>query len=323
MDAAVLIQIIESTDMSNSDRNVNNGSAAAALGLAVAVEDIENIGNDTNSNNSSSADTSHSYNQDNDTSHDNDTLNVALSETDIEDSYNQDNDNVTTTVNTSISDNDTFTKTVNLSDNDTITKTLNLSDNDVKDSHNQDNDSLNVNLAFSDDDVTDSYNQDNDTNVSNSHNTAVADIDTTVDVAITDAFKSITDSYDQDNEWLDLDGLNFDVMSVIGEGVLAGSGNDVMFNLAQVSELSDADSLSSPTVTNDADFDVSQFGKGGDAFGGEDFDERGTGTASADGVAQLEAFTQNIVMGANIQYNNVDVSIVGGDSSVNDSGDIS
>ena len=29
-----------------------------------------------------------------------------------------------------------------------------------------------------------------------------------------------------------------------------------------------------------------------------------------------------IVMGSNIQYNNVDMSVVGGDSTVNDSGDI-
>jgi hypothetical protein len=336
MDKAGLRLIEERTHMSYSDRNVNNGSAAAALGLAVAIDDIENVGNDTNSHNSSSVDSSsdndviHSNNQDNDTSYDNDSLDVAVSDDDVVNSYNQDNDTITKTIN----DNDTYTKTVNLSDNDTITKTVNLSDNDTTDSYNQDNDSLNLNVNYSDNDTTDSYNQDNDTysdndtytyndnDVSDSNNTTTTSIDTTVDVAISDAFNTITDSNNQDNDWLDLDGLDFDVLSAIGEGVLAGEGNDTLFNLAQVSELSDADTLYSPTVTNSSGFDVCQTGDGGDNAAGGDAGDRGTSTTSADGVAQLEAFTQNIVMGANIQYNNVDISVVGGDSTVSD-GDIS
>ncbi len=307
--------------------NVNSGSAAAALGLAVAVDDIENVGNTTNSNNTSSSDTSYDNDVENSHNQDNDSVDVAVEDNDVRDSYNQDND--------------TITKTIN--DNDSFTKTVNLSDDDVKDSYNQDNDqdndTLNVDVSLSDDDVRDSYNQDNDhitkteiedsynkdTDISDSFNstTTTTDIETTIDVAISDAFKETTDSYNQDNDWLQLDGLDFDVMNVVGAGTLAGQGNDAMFNLSQVSELADQDHLYRPSVSNDASFDAEQYGDGGYAKVDGDFGDRATASASADGVAQLEAFTQNIVMGSNIQYNNLNMSVVGGDSTTTDGGDIS
>lgn len=303
--------------------NVNSGSAAAALGLAVAVDDIENVGNTTNSNNTSSSDTSYDNDVENSHNQDNDSVDVAVEDNDVRDSYNQDND--------------TITKTIH--DNDSFTKTVNLSDDDVKNSYNQDNDTLNVDVSLSDDDVKDSYNQDNDhitkteiedsynkdTDISDSFNstTTTTDIETTIDVAISDAFKETTDSYNQDNDWLQLDGLDFDVMNVVGAGTLAGAGNDAMFNLSQVSELADQDHLYRPSVSNDARFNAEQYGDGGYAKVDGDFGDRATASASADGVAQLEAFTQNIVMGSNIQYNNVDMSVVGGDSTTTDGGDIS
>ena len=248
-------------------RNVNSGSAAAALGLAVAVDDIENVGNDTNSYNDT--------NSHNSTSSDDD--NVSISKNEVEDSYNQ--------------------------DNDTITKTISVSKNEVEDSYNQDND------------VVDSY------NTTNSHN--ATDIDTTVDVAISDAFKKIEDSYNSDDDWLELDNLNFDVLNAVGAGTLAGDGNDSMFNISQVSEMTDNDRLYNPKVENDAWFKQDAHVHGGEAYGAEEFDDRGNVTASADGVASMEAFTQNIVMGANIQYNNIEMSVVGGDSSIADGSDIS
>jgi hypothetical protein len=35
--------------------------------------------------------------------------------------------------------------------------------------------------------------------------------------------------------------------------------------------------------------------------------------ATADGIVSQEAFTQNIVMGANIQFNSIDMSVAGND----------
>jgi hypothetical protein len=324
-------------------RNVNSGSAAAALGLAVAVDDIENVGNDSNSYNDSNShnssdndtvtktdnDTVSVTKNDNDsyTKNDNDTYTktVSLSDDDVKNSYNQDNDTNSNnysdndTFTKTITDNDSYTKTVSLSDDDTITKTVNLSDDDVKNSHNQDND------------VVDSYNQDNDSfsktvsvsddDISDSYN--ATDIDTTVDVAISDAFKKIEDSYNSDDDWLELDNLDFDVLNVVGAGTLAGAGNDAMFNISQVSEMTDSDRLYNPKVENDSWFKQDAYADGGRADGADDLDDRGSVTASADGVASMEAFTQNIVMGANIQYNNIDMSVVGGDSTVTDGGDIS
>ncbi len=281
------------SEKSFETRNVNGGSTAAALGLAVAVDDIENVGNeyDTNSNNT--------------TSSDNDTFTKTVSDNDVEDSNNQDNDIVTR------NDNDTFTKTI--SDNDTITR----------DSNNQDNDTFTKTVSLSDNDVEDSNNQDNDIITRDSNNST--EITTSVDVAISDAFKKINDSYnsDSDDDWLELDNLDFDVLTAIGDGTLAGEGNDTLFNISQVSEITDNDTLHNPQVNSSAGWDQELHGQGGEAHGGGDFGERGTGTAKADGVAQMEAFTQNIVMGANIQYNGVDISVVGGNSSVTDGGDIS
>ena len=302
-------------------RNVNSGSAAAALGLAVAVDDIENVGNDTNSYNDT--------NSHNSTSSDDD--NVSISKNEVEDSYNQDNDTITKTVSVSKSevedsynqDNDTITKTI--SDNDTITKTVSVSKSEVEDSYNQDNDTITKTVSVSKNEVEDSYNQDNDVvdsyNTTNSHN--ATDIDTTVDVAISDAFKKIEDSYNSDDDWLELDNLNFDVLNAVGAGTLAGDGNDSMFNISQVSEMTDNDRLYNPKVENDAWFKQDAHVHGGEAYGAEEFDARGNVTASPDGVASMEAFTQNIVMGANIQYNNIEMSVVAGDSSIADGSDIS
>ncbi|MDN3722142.1 hypothetical protein QW131_30505 [Roseibium salinum] len=52
---------------------------------------------------------------------------------------------------------------------------------------------------------------------------------------------------------------------------------------------------------------------------GDDGTNEGVGSATADGIINQEAFTQNIVMGANVQYNNSE--IVGGNQSVYDDSD--
>jgi hypothetical protein len=52
---------------------------------------------------------------------------------------------------------------------------------------------------------------------------------------------------------------------------------------------------------------------------GDDGDNSNVGNASADGAIDQSAFSQEIVQGANLQYNSA--SIVGGDSTVSDDGD--
>lgn len=115
-----------------------------------------------------------------------------------------------------------------------------------------------------------------------------------------------------------------------------GSGNDMQFDVGQVNDLVDNDFLCRPLVKYDGpsgttfqDVDV----YGGHASSGDGINGNidgtashngangslsGTTTASADAIADVSAFTQNIVMGANLQVNNFDASVVGGDSTIAD-----
>jgi len=294
--------------MSYSDRNSNSGSIAAALGAAVAIDDIENVGNDTNSNNETT------------------TVNKSETEveTKIEDSFNSKDIDVENTEVSTVDVDVDVTKTESTVEDSYNTKNLDVAvsktETDIEDSFNTKNETetkiedsyntkdIDVAVSKTETDIEDSYNTNN--------------VDASVDVAISDAFKTIEDSYNSDDDWLELDNLDFDVMNVVGAGTLAGDGNDSMFNLSQVSEMVDKDVLIRPEVTNDAWFEQGAHAHGGEAYAPHEMGDRGTATTSADGAATLEAFTQNIVMGSNIQYNNVDMSVVGGDSTVNDSGDI-
>jgi hypothetical protein len=302
--------------MSYSDRNSNSGSIAAALGAAVAIDDIENVGNDTNSNNETTT-VNKTENEvetkieDSFNSKDIDVektetttvgvdVDVAKTESKIEDSYNSKDVDVTVTKTESSVENETETKI------EDSYNTKNETETKIEDSYNSKD--IDVAVSKTETDIEDSY---------NTHN-----LDASIDVALTDAFKKIEDSYNSDDDWLELDNLDFDVMNVVGAGTLAGDGNDGMFNLSQVSEMMDKDVLIRPEVTNDAWFEQDAHAHGGEAYSAEHIGDRSSATTTADGAATLEAFTQNIVMGSNIQYNNIDLSVVGGDSTVNDSGDI-
>lgn len=291
----------ESTQMghpSSDARNTNSGSVAAALGVAVAVDDIENIGNDTGSYNESNSHNSTEYKTVTVNEVENKTVNV--SDDDIRDSNNTSNSNNTLGVDIDVVKTETESKVEDSYNDIDVSKT----ETEIEDSYNTKNES----------EIEDSYNDidvsKTETEVENSYNSLELDISKTV--------SEIKDSYNSDDDWLELDGLDFDVLTAIGDGVLAGSGNDAMFNIAQVSELKDNDTLYRAEVENDSCFEQDANSDGGFARGGDDFDDRGTATASADGVANLEAFTQNIVMGANIQYNGVDMSVVGGNSAIDD-----
>jgi hypothetical protein len=113
-----------------------------------------------------------------------------------------------------------------------------------------------------------------------------------------------------------------------------GPGNDMQFDFVQVNDLVDNDELYRPEVKffgsgGSAFQDVEV--KGGDAYAGDGIhgnssasqnglsgSVNGSTQSSADAVANVQAFTQNIVMGANLQINNVTASVVGGDSTVAD-----
>ena len=108
------------------------------------------------------------------------------------------------------------------------------------------------------------------------------------------------------------------------------------FNLDQINNLTDNDSLSSATVSYTAggladagcwddpnsvgDFSMTATARGGTAeayigsLTGDDGDFGGAAAATAAASVSQEAFTQSIVQGANIQFNSVDATMVSGDA---------
>jgi hypothetical protein len=111
-----------------------------------------------------------------------------------------------------------------------------------------------------------------------------------------------------------------------GQNGPAGDGTDTMIALDQVNSLVSNGTVDGASVSSDAsgvlDHDhvfaggsSDSIGSTGDSGGNGDA-AAGTGTISgaASSTGQLDAFTQSIVLGANIQYNNFNLSVVGHDA---------
>lgn len=102
-----------------------------------------------------------------------------------------------------------------------------------------------------------------------------------------------------------------------------GEGTQTVFDLTQANTLADIDALAGASVSSTASgfsssmYDIGGGGKVdiGDGIGEGDDILHATNnvSASADAAATLSAFNQNIVMGANIQYNSASQSVIGGD----------
>ena len=101
------------------------------------------------------------------------------------------------------------------------------------------------------------------------------------------------------------------------------TGTQTVFDLEQTNSLVDLDALCDASVSSTSSaFGSSIFGVGGggpvsvgDGIGeGKDIlHATNDVSASADASAAVSAFNQNIVMGANIQYNSASQSVIGGD----------
>jgi len=132
-----------------------------------------------------------------------------------------------------------------------------------------------------------------------------------------------------------LDGILFQMPDDVNQQVY-GNGTATNFNVDQVNNLVDNDTLSNPTVSYNAGYDTGVavgihgdaeaspgFSMDAKAEGGyakiEDADAKmhdGSGASvAADAAASItqDAFTQSIVMGANIQFNSVTVNVAGHD----------
>jgi hypothetical protein len=112
----------------------------------------------------------------------------------------------------------------------------------------------------------------------------------------------------------------------------AGDGTDTMIALDQVNSLVSNGHVEGASVSNSGDglfnhdsltstggsLTDTQVGPVGTS---ETASGSGTVTTDANATAQLDAFTQSIVLGANIQYNSFNLSVVGHDA-IGNAGDI-
>ena len=128
---------------------------------------------------------------------------------------------------------------------------------------------------------------------------------------------------------LSMDDFTFD-LTAIGNS-FNGAGNDMQFDVNQANDLIDNDNVSGTNVSytgsgwNGPFQDVTATGgtsTAGDGIGNINADHTGaiSGSAAAtgDALASAQAFTANIVVGANLQVNNFTATVVGGDSFVGD-----
>lgn len=298
------------------DTYENNGNLAAAIaGIALATEVEDSFNNETD--NSVDVDIEDSLNDNSDNS-------VDLA---VEDSLNDNSDNSTNVgIDDSLNDYSDSSTDIELKVQDSLNDNSDNSTNlDVALS-----DSFNDNS--SDDDIVDSFNDSStdvdvkiedsfktDDSINDSFNT-----DFSLDVAVSDSFNT------SDTDWLDLDNVSFDAMTNIANA-LNGDGNDTAFSVHQINEMADNDFLFNPQVVNNSGWGQHSHADGGSAYGIKAYGEVENGSGDHQSVSSVadasatsgnEAFTQNIVMGANIQYNSVSSTIVGGDSDISSADDM-
>lgn len=246
---------------------------------------------------------------------------------------NRDNDYDWSYSSKSYSDNDTSTKTTTINDNDTdydwSYSSKSYSDNDT-----------NVKTITDTDNKSFSY-SDNDTTT------------TTTTTTTSDSFNSADSFYKSDDDFGNITGVKdvgnlgiaggdltfnlgddfsftLDVDNILNSS-LNGDGNDTGFSMVQANHLADQDVAYDIKMQNGgAQNQLSA--NAGDAYGAEGMDGKGwdlkagddaTGSSVADAHAILanSGFHLELVQGANMLSNAVDVTITGGNSHVSDVGE--
>jgi hypothetical protein len=167
------------------------------------------------------------------------------------------------------------------------------------------------------------------------HVTTTVDTTVTVDLSLMADLAHLVPS---DNDVIDIDSISGITQSIVMPDVVNQSvmnGNN--FNIDQVSNLTDNDTVNDPDVSYSSgglssaccrygengagDFSLTATSTGGTATSnvgnitGDDGAFSGIGAASAASSINQEAFTQSIATGANIQFNSIDLQVVGNDIS--------
>ncbi|MGV1925477.1 fibrinogen-binding protein [Agrobacterium tumefaciens] len=231
------------------------------------------------------------------------------------------------------------------SDNDTTTKTSTETNTEIKSDYDwsyesksySDND-INVKTVTDTDNKTFSY-SDNDTS--------------TTTTATSGSFNSADSFYKSDDDFGNIAGVKdvgnlgiaggdltfnlgddfsftLDVDNILNSS-LNGEGNDTGFSLVQANHLADQDQAWDVRMDNGgAQNHLSA--NAGDAFGAEGMDGKGwdlkagddaagTSTADASAILANSGFHLELVQGANMLSNAVDISVTGGNSHVSDTGE--
>jgi hypothetical protein len=198
-------------------------------------------------------------------------------------------------------------------------------ENDNKNENENSNENKNENKNEIDNKVENSVDNKVDNKIENHIENKV---EVSVDVDIDLDLKGDLGDLGRDDDVIDIDEIKDIYGSVVITDVVDQKMDDGnMFNIDQVNNLVDIDYLHSAEVKNDAKFDASDLkAEGGDAKVDAKLDikmDDGNSvgdllTTTADGLANVEAFTQNIVMGANIQFNSIEISAAGDNLSLDD-----
>ena len=207
---------------------------------------------------------------------------------------------------------------------------------DSKSENDNDNDNKNYNSNSNRSDVDNKLDNDVDNKVDNKlDNNVDNDLDNKVENRVentVDNKVNVDVNVDLDLD-LKADGLSSPVIDLHGIHGIDSSlimpdvvdqwmqGNGNQFNIDQVNNLVDNDTVYDPKVTfygGDSDFSIDAKMIGGDvkfdAEIGDVIGDSATGAiASADASLTQEAFTQTITLGANIQFNSLTMNVAGDD----------
>ena len=208
----------------------------------------------------------------------------------------------------------------NENENDNDNENKNESSNENKNENSNENKIDNKVESSVDNKVDNDVENKVENHVENKVETAV-DVDVKVDLDL-DGWEP-TDDDVIDIDWID-DTTGSVIMPDVVEQKLEGGGNQ--FNIDQVNNLVDNDSLTATfNNTGSVTFDSSH-SDGGDAkiddirasVDGGRSSMGDVGTASADVSAASEAFHTSITLGANIQFNSIEMSVAGNNLSTGD-----
>lgn len=283
---------LENIGNANGSDNSKSWSNQQSFAMDESIDvRLDNVGNEDNSD-------TNSHNDNSDRSTD---VDVALA-----DSFNDNSDRST----------DVDVRVEDAFKDQSMTDSGNDNSNNADiNSHNDNSHTVEVGIedAFKDESITDSFND----NSSRTDTTT----ETTVDVAISDAFKSYSDAFNDDSESFGQISVNFEN---VFNGAFGGDGSGHGFAINQVADIVDNDRLENASQDNSGSFEMSADGGEAhqkawddvdDPFGGDGSD---VSIADASAVLQGSAFNLDIVMGSNLQQNAVDISIVGGSADNND-----